>query len=165
MWDVYGADGRPTGRVKARGEDCLPGEYRCAASLWLVSPTGELLIQRRSEQKHYSPGKWSITGGAMQAGESSAECCLREVGEEIGLVLEPEEISLLKRSVIGSIIFDDYIAVRDFNIEDAVLQREEVAELRWVTAAEIRALYAEGEFAFDDLSELDLVEKYISENL
>ena len=41
-----------------------------------------MLLTRRSDN-----GRWCLPGGAMDAGESAAECCAREVLEETGLVV------------------------------------------------------------------------------
>ena len=44
-----------------------------------------LLVQRGAEP---SKGLWSIPGGAVEAGESLAQACAREVAEETGLAVE-----------------------------------------------------------------------------
>lgn len=43
----------------------------------------KILLMRRTDN-----GKWSLPGGALEAGESVAEACLREVKEETGLDVE-----------------------------------------------------------------------------
>jgi ADP-ribose pyrophosphatase YjhB (NUDIX family) len=51
----------------------------CAGAIF--DPTGEkLLLVRRADN-----GRWCVPGGFMEAGESVAECCEREVLEETGL--------------------------------------------------------------------------------
>ena len=161
LWDVYDSQGNVTGRVKERGSCFEEGEYHLAASLWIISSEGKTLLQKRSMAKSLHPGLWNITGGAASAGESSVEACIREVAEEIGFSLQPQDIKLLERSFHKDNIFDDYIITRDFDINEAVLQPEEVTELCWFTIEEIRALYAEGKFMFSNISKLDRVESYI----
>jgi 8-oxo-dGTP pyrophosphatase MutT (NUDIX family) len=39
-----------------------------------------VLLTRRADN-----GRWCIPGGQMEAGESAAECCAREIWEETGL--------------------------------------------------------------------------------
>ena len=46
------------------------------------SPGEKVLLTRRTDN-----GRWCLPGGAMDAGESAAECCAREVLEETGLVV------------------------------------------------------------------------------
>lgn len=161
LWDVYDRRGNRTGRVKARDEGFRPGEYGLCASLWIARPDGKLLIQKRSAQKKYNPGKWSITGGVVRAGETSVQGCLREVEEEIGLKVRPEELELLARTFGRAIIFDDYVAARDLPLSAFTLQAEEVSAVRWAGVAEIRALFEAGDFMLDDMSEMDKLIAYM----
>ena len=49
----------------------------------IFNPTGQsVLLTRRSDN-----GRWCLPGGAMDPGESTVECCAREVLEETGLVV------------------------------------------------------------------------------
>ena len=166
VWDVYDSQGKLTGKVKPRTAVYEKGEYHLACSLWLINPEGKTLIQKRSHAKEFGPGMWNITGGAASAGEGSKEACLREVAEEIGLRLEPQDIFFLSRTFNDyDCIFDDYITIYDFDITKAVLQPEEVTELKWVTLEDIRALYDEGSFMFTDINELDKVASFINNNI
>jgi ADP-ribose pyrophosphatase YjhB (NUDIX family) len=47
---------------------------------------GHLLLQEKSE------GVWSLPAGAIEPGEAPADAIRREVLEETGLIVEPEEI-------------------------------------------------------------------------
>jgi len=51
----------------------------CAAIIW-DSAHEKILLTRRSDN-----GRWCLPGGRMEAGESAAEACAREVLEETGL--------------------------------------------------------------------------------
>jgi len=168
LWDVYDCNGNLTGKVKPRMSTFEKGEYHLVCSLWIVNPDGKVLIQKRSLTKKINPGMWNITGGAASAGESSEEACLREVAEEIGLKLYPQDITFLCRTFNDDdCIFDDYITITNFDIFDineAVLQPEEVSEIKWVTLDEIKALYSDGQFMFSDIKQLDKVSDYIRNN-
>ena len=166
QWDIYDIQGNLTGRVKPRMAAFEKGEYHLACSLWLINPNGKALIQKRSLTKEISPGMWNITGGAASAGESSKEACLREVAEEIGLKLNPQDITLLSRTFNDDdCIFDDYIIIYNFDIATAIIQPEEVAELKWAAIDNIKKLYDEGQFMFSDIKELDKVEDFIKNTL
>ncbi len=160
-WDVYDRAGNKTGQTRGRDEKFRPDEYGLCASLWIARPDGKLLIQKRAPQKKYAPGKWSITGGVVRAGETSAQGCLREVAEEIGLELNPEDIEFLNRSFGEHVIFDDYAAACDLPLSAFTLQTEEVSEIRWAGIPEIRAMFEAGEFLFDDMSEMDMLAAYM----
>ena len=54
-----------------------------SCSAIIFDSTGDMvLLTRRSDN-----GQWCLPGGAMDPGESIAECCAREVLEETGLVV------------------------------------------------------------------------------
>ena len=161
LWDVYDSNGKPTGRVKAAYQGAEKGEYRLVCSLWIINQQRQALLQKRSMKKKVDPGKWNITGGHSIAGETSMQACIREAAEEIGMILQPEDIRLFTRSFVDGIIYDDYITTKEFNITDAIVQPEEVTELKWMTLAEIRELYDQGKFMFSDITKLDEVEKFL----
>ena len=54
-----------------------------SGSAVIFDPTGQkVLLTRRTDN-----GRWCLPGGAMDPGESAAECCAREVLEETGLIV------------------------------------------------------------------------------
>jgi ADP-ribose pyrophosphatase YjhB (NUDIX family) len=54
-----------------------------AASAVVTDDVGRVLLQRRTDN-----GMWALPGGAMNLGESVAECAMRETREETGLDVE-----------------------------------------------------------------------------
>ena len=91
LFDVYRADGEPTGRTKARADVHRDGDWHRAVHVWVVGRDDEtgpfLLMQRRSKAKDTWPGVLDVTvGGHYRAGESLADT-LRETEEEIGVVV------------------------------------------------------------------------------
>ncbi len=72
------------------------GQYG-AAGLVLTNNNGEVLLARRSEFVH-RPGTWAFPGGALEHGETDAECALREAEEELGI--EPSAV-VVTRTVPG----------------------------------------------------------------
>ncbi|GGK66824.1 NUDIX domain-containing protein [Nocardia camponoti] len=53
------------------------------ASALVADAEGRILMQRRRDS-----GNWSLPGGAMEIGETLAECAVRETREETGLDVE-----------------------------------------------------------------------------
>src|SRR5687767_2706683 len=89
LFDVVTADGRPTGRTKARAEVHRDGDWHRSLHVWVagIGEDGEpfLTFQRRGFGKDTWPGLLDATvGGHYRAGEGLTEA-LREVEEEIGL--------------------------------------------------------------------------------
>jgi 8-oxo-dGTP pyrophosphatase MutT (NUDIX family) len=58
---------------------------KSSALIVLELPTGELVLQRRTDNAPLGPGKLGLFGGGIEAGESPYECIVRELGEETSL--------------------------------------------------------------------------------
>ena len=85
LLDLFTAHGEPTGVTIRRGEEAPAGMYWAVCDVWLTTPEGQVLIQRRADSKPNHPGQWcSSAGGAVQSGESPEAAALRETREEIG---------------------------------------------------------------------------------
>ena len=161
IWDVYNRDGNITGKVKSRDDVFLDGEFHLASSLWIINNEGKALIQKRAMTKRINPGMWNITGGSANTGERSKDACIREVLEEIGLVVQLADMTLISRSFGKECIFDDYIVFYDFPLSDLTLQVNEVIDVKWVTFDEIDQLFYKGQFMFDDIDELKKVRAFV----
>ena len=165
LWDVYDRQGNLTGKTKARGVAFVDGEYYLAVGLWIVNQGGQVLIQKRTLTKKSHPGKWNITGGCALAGEDSITACIREAHEEIGFQFSPQDITLIERTFTRVAFFDDYITVCDLDISKAVLQPDEVSELRWASMDEVVDLHNAGKFMYSDVAKLEKVRGYIADTL
>jgi 8-oxo-dGTP pyrophosphatase MutT (NUDIX family) len=79
---VFDAGGRATGALP-REEAKRSGLAVGAVNILLVNARGEVLLQRRPEDKE-NGGRWDKTvGGHVDAGESFDEAAVREAGEEL----------------------------------------------------------------------------------
>jgi 8-oxo-dGTP diphosphatase len=61
------------------------GVVRTVGAL-LVDTQGRVLLGLRAAHKTAWPNHWDAIGGRVEAGETSAQAMIREVGEEIGVV-------------------------------------------------------------------------------
>ena len=87
LCDIYNADRERTGKViERKGTNGLSaGEYCLIVHVCIFNSKGEMLIQQRQAFKHYFANFWDITvGGAVMAGETSAQAGERETFEELG---------------------------------------------------------------------------------
>lgn len=63
----------------------LNGVWHATIHVWVLDPTGRILLQHRSYDKKHFPGMWDISAaGHIAPGESGA----REVQEELGVDIE-----------------------------------------------------------------------------
>lgn len=135
----------------------------CAAGV-VMFHNGKALVTRRSPTMHYYPNKYSTIGGYIDAKSDSGviEALLREIREETGLVLSPENLSwtkqLLRVANFPRYTTPDMGPHHQMNFQFAIVLSDRQAEaikpvgesatLYWYTLDEITTLYQAGEFAY-----------------
>lgn len=136
IWDVYDGNGVKTGRTMSRGVP-VDGDYMLCVHVYLCTPEGLFLMQRRADNKQSHPGEWDVTGGAVLSGENSVQGALRETKEEVGISLREEDLTYIGRIKKRRSFVDIFLARKDFSVEDCKLQKEEVAEVKLVRGEEV----------------------------
>ena len=146
-WDILNERGLPTGRTTLRGNYTFKkGEYHLVVHIWIVSPDGRVLIQRRSENKKLMPGEWASTGGAAKAGEDSFTAAARELYEELGIKSDKESLQFVSRLKRRNSFLDVWVINTYLPKEDLRLQVSEVAEAKWVDVPELKEMIENGEY-------------------
>ncbi len=135
-WDIYDGNGTRTGRTMERGTP-MDGDYMLCVHVYLYTPDGKFLMQKRSKDKQSHPGEWDVTGGAVLAGESAKAGAVRETEEEVGISLREEELTYIGRIKKRRSFILIYFAKKDFGLEDCRLQEEEVDKVRFVSSDEV----------------------------
>lgn len=165
-WDVLNADGEYTGKTALRGMCNLrPGEYHLVVHIWVLSSRGDILIQRRSDNKKLMPGEWAATGGAAISGEDSYTAANRELYEELGIQSNKQTLKKLTRIRRRNSLLDIWFINKDIDSERLRLQKDEVAEVRWVSRNEFREMIKNGIFHNYGKDYFDTVFKKIDEEM
>jgi 8-oxo-dGTP pyrophosphatase MutT (NUDIX family) len=114
----------------------------------IVTPDGKVLIDKRHPDKDKG-GLWECSCGSVVSGEDSAAGAVRELEEEVGVKVNPQDITM-----VGSIRFDpdhvfidSYIVVKNVDIDSLILQESEVTEARLVTLEELDGICSDNKFA------------------
>ena len=86
-------------------------------------------------KENYQRRRWSLPGGAVEAGESDKDAVAREVAEETGVVAQVHDL-------IGSYVLDNGFSATAFlcsiiDGEPAVPATGEIAEVCWWPATEL----------------------------
>lgn len=66
-----------------------------ASVVIILNHEGNLLVVRRSASLVSYPGHWCFPGGRAEGDETPEQCAVREVSEEVSLVIEEEDLALL----------------------------------------------------------------------
>ncbi|MGI6255285.1 MAG: NUDIX domain-containing protein [Acutalibacter sp.] len=136
--DVYDAQGHPTGAVRERRQPMQEGEYVMAVGVWIADSENHILLTQRSLSKSFAPGKWENTGGHVHAGEDCTAAMVRELQEETGISVSPEELIYLGDSApTGHYLGKNYGLRLKSHPEQITLQPGETCDAKWVTPEEL----------------------------
>ncbi len=146
-WDVYTAEGEPTGRTVVRGTGTLKsGEYHLVVHVWPYNDYGSLLIQKRTKTRRMMPNIWAATGGAAIAGETSLEAAKRELYEELGILAQEGQLQPVKRLKRRNSLLDIWAIHTDAYVPEMTLQKSEVAKAKWVSFSTLNSMIKSGEY-------------------
>lgn len=142
--------GNSTNKPISKEEAHQKGLWHKAIHVLIVNKDKtKILIQKRTKTKKIYPNIWDISvGGHVTYNEDTLTSAKRELEEELGLNpnnYELKEISKIKESLTPNNLISNefvtiYLMIEDLDINKIVLQKEEVAEIKWVTKTELNQL-------------------------
>jgi isopentenyldiphosphate isomerase len=153
LWDLYDENRNLMGRDHVRGIPLPDNCYHLAVHVWIKNSKGEYLISQRAANRLTCPLKWECVGGAVTKGENSLQGALRETKEEVGVELDPTKgrivFSKIRKTINGK-RFNDFMDVWLFDYDGEIdlknATTDEVAQVKWMTVEEMKALRDEGKF-------------------
>ena len=144
--DILNDIGEYTGNTATPDECHAKGYWHRAVFCLIVSLDGKILLQKRSSNKKLWQNRWDVTvGGHVRSGELGRNALIRECKEEMGLEIHDDEIKFIvgsiskynKNSYINNHFDEFYLIIKDVNIDEIILQKEEVEEARYFTQEEL----------------------------
>lgn len=94
--DIVDESGKPTGEVIERTEAHRTGVLHRTAHVWIARRKDgrvQLLLQKRCMNKDSFPGCYDISSaGHIPVGQEYADSALRELKEELGVEIAPDEL-------------------------------------------------------------------------
>jgi len=146
-FDLYDRERLPSGKKIARGKTPPDGLYHVVVHVCIFNSAGEMLIQKRSRLKRAWSGLWDFSlGGAVQAGETSAQAAQRELSEELGLNFDFSNLRPKFTFNFASGFDDVYVLFLNPDLEKLQLQADEVSEVKWATKEDIHQMIDAGAF-------------------
>jgi isopentenyldiphosphate isomerase len=150
FWDILDKNGNVTGRVHERGKLMNEGEYHLEVNVWIENDRGEYLISQRSPNKSF-PYIWECTGGSAVAGDDSLTTALKEVEEELGIILEPQKGQMIKHHLqCGNTecrgLVDVWLFRENIDISKVVLAPDETCNVMWASREDINRMINDGIF-------------------
>ncbi len=149
--DIVTKTGIFTGKIALKQDAHKNGWYHNTVHLWLYTQDGKVLLQQRSHKKTIYPLLWDVSvAGHIAAGESFTDAAVREAKEEIGLDLQPNNLTKIKTqrhesSYANGGIRDYefhhvYIAELKVNLTQLNPQKNEVEALKLVSYKQFELL-------------------------
>ncbi len=152
LFDILNEDGTKSGVVRERGVTHCQGSLHPTVHIWIVREKEkgafDVLLQKRSFGKDSYPGCYDISSaGHVAAGEDIIASALRELEEELGLRVRPEDLREVgirrgkKEEIFRGRLFKDdewshiYLYREPVDIDELILQESEVEEVIWMDYA------------------------------
>ena len=181
IFDITDDNGIPTGKTISRNEAHEKGIPHRTAHIWIARKKGDsyqVLLQKRSEEKESFPGMYDTSSaGHIQAGDDPLESAQRELHEELGIKANEGDLSFAGKFHIkyemefhGKMFRDNevafvYVYEKPVDIDNLVLQKEEVDEVRWFDIEEVHegCLHRDGTFCVP-IEGLETLMKYLEQS-
>ncbi len=138
FFDCLDKDRNKLGYSKVRGSALLENEYNQGIEVYIVNDSKLLMTKRSSSKSH--PNMWEVPGGCSILDESSIDTALREMKEELGITFIKDDLTLLDTSIYKKMFVDMYISNKYINIDEVVLEKEEVSEIKFVSNKELNKM-------------------------
>lgn len=139
LWSLMDIDRNFNGRVIERGQTIDPGSYHLVVFAFIKNQNGDYLISQRASNKTHAH-TWEIPAGASILEEESLIAILREVKEEVGLVLDPKNGELIKtfyRHGDSAYIGDIWLFTQTINDSEIICGLNEVQKAKFADKQEI----------------------------
>lgn len=143
--EIVDEEGNYTGRILPREEihnrNFLHNEVAC----FVINDNKEVLLEKRSPNKRYSPNKYGLCAGHVMVGENLKTALAREIEEEIGIKVNEDDLipfgqKEYTREETNSHITYFYYTKLNLNESDFTIQKEELTEIKWFKIEDVKQL-------------------------
>ena len=172
--DICDSEGNLIGKKELKTECHKQGFWHRPVHVWVINSKGEVLLQKRSATIDNHPNEWDVSvAGNVSAGEDCITSALREVKEEIGLKVKPEDfiqIGLVKEmskreGYINNEINPIYVIKMDLDLTKIIIQEEEVSKVKFMHHKELKTFIDNKDSSFcHHPEEYDIIFKYLEDN-
>jgi isopentenyl-diphosphate delta-isomerase type 1 len=149
IFDIVNERDEVIGRLP-RAQVHREGQRHRAVHILVFNARGEVFLQKRSMSKDTHPGAWdSSSSGHVDSGEDYDACAVRELREELGLVIESSPARLFKVAACEETGQEFCWVYRLVSEGPFVLHPEEIERGEWFTPARVSELIRQnaGDFA------------------
>ncbi len=160
LLEVCDENGVGLGYPETRNNVHKKGLWHRAIVVAIVNDENKVLIQKRAQNKEKFPGLWDLSvAGHVPFGHDSLSCAASETMEEIGKMISKNikvadfrfmtsfrNQIIISDKFIENQFYDFFIYNANIPIEEFKIQPEEVEEIKYATAYEIKTMADQGLF-------------------
>lgn len=150
LWDIYDINRNKTGKFCERDMQPLKEcEFHLVVHGWILNNEGEILLCQRASDRKF-PLMWEGIGGSVLAGETSIQGMIREIEEEIGLIVDEKNAILLHTETRPKFhdIYDVWLFKTNIAIDDLKFNDGETINAKWVTKEEFDNMLEANEIVY-----------------
>ena len=144
--NIYDKNKRLLDKITDR-HNIIDNEYELCVHCFIMDENGKILIQKRSMNKKYQPGKWTVCGGGVELGEEVHAAAIREVKEEIGINILEENLEFILSIKRNEFFLDVYLARQNYDINEIKIDKNELSEVKAVTIEELKNMIENNEIS------------------
>lgn len=142
--DLYDSNKNKLNKKIVRGNYTFKdNEHILISVIFIENNNNEFLIQLTSKNKG---SIYSSTGGHVTSGSNELDTIVKELYEELGLVIDKKEITFIKDITINVPIFSLYYLKKDIDLNNIILEKDEVEDVSYLTKEEILKLIDTNKF-------------------
>lgn len=129
--------------LRTKGMKLESGKFIKIVIVFIKNDEDKFLIQKTSKEKG---SVFATTGGLVSSGYTSDETIVKEIEEELGLIINFNELKHIETIKREHAFQDTYYLEKNIDINDIKIQEEEVEYVKWLSIDEIKELIKKGEF-------------------
>ncbi len=138
--------------------------YIRAADLFILNSEGKIYVPTRTADKTIAPNGFDFSaGGHVESGEDYLSSIIREVNEELNLIIEPEYVMLIDKTIQDDIKYIRYLYL--YRTDDTpIYNPHDFVTAEWMTSAELIQQIDNGHLAKSSLKpSISLLTQYLLE--
>jgi isopentenyldiphosphate isomerase len=157
LWQAYDESGKPIQNSGLTRRQCRDGALHAAAHVWIWRRQAgkiQVLVQTRHPDKPTWPNHFDISAaGHVDLGETPLQAAIRETQEEIGVMIEPEQLKELfvhraRLQANDEVVENEFqfVYVLEFDNQTIQIDSEEVAATKWLDLVDFKLLCQRGKY-------------------
>lgn len=140
--DIIDENGNLTGEVLDKKEAHEKKKLHNIVACFIIDGKGKILLQLRSKKKSLAAEKIGTVAGHVKSKEDLSSAIIRELNEEIGLNVRNDEVKPIGEKELAirekeAHILNFYYLLKEINIEELNINKEEVESVKWYDLDEI----------------------------